>query len=99
MGQERRGNIRHAIREQISYTVNQCSYSSETIDISRGGIKFDTSQLLPPLTPTTIAIHHQPGMTFHGVIMWSGRVNSHCSAAIRFAELSPEQEQFLEQLL
>ncbi len=99
MGPEKRGHERHAIHEEISYTVDNRTYSSETIDIGMGGIKFGTEQLLPPLTPTTIVLKKSPEVVFVGVVMWSGRIDSRYTAAMKFDNLSRLQRQQLMRFL
>jgi len=64
-----------------------------------GGMKFATTQLLPPLTPAKVVFTHAPGITFEGVVMWSGRIDLQFTAGLKFDNLTLQHRQILATLL
>ncbi|MBU0730336.1 MAG: PilZ domain-containing protein [Proteobacteria bacterium] len=96
---EKRLNRRHEVKEPITYVYGEESYSSQTIDIGKGGIKFNTKQLLPPLSKVSITLKRDPSLIFNGLIIWSGRLDARYLAAIKFIDLTQEHTYYLEQFL
>ena len=96
---ERRGHVRYAILNTIKYTDEQGGSAGRMIDISEGGIKFQTEDLMDPMQNISVILHGNEEMPLPGVSIWSSRIDSRNVAAILFKDLSPEQQTFLRDFI
>ena len=96
---ERRGHARYAILNTIQYIDEQGGSAGRMIDISEGGIKFQTEELLAPMQNISVILSGDEEMPLPGVSIWASRIDSRNVAAILFKDLSPEQQTFLRDFI
>ena len=96
---EKRTYLRHPVQEDITYSCGETVSRGKMLDISEGGIKFETEDLMPPMSHVTVTLHGRETMSLNGISIWASRIDATNITAIMFKDLNLIQEAFLESFI